>query len=221
MAARPEGCIQLTGLTVKSLYQKIYDSDVGHSFLTSPTAILAAVIAFICIFCALFAPWVAPHNPFDLATLELSNARLPPAWSAGGNLSFPLGTDDQGRDILSALIFGARISLVVGLASVFLSVVFGVALGLLAGFMGGWVDSLLMRLCDIMLSFPAILIALLLAGVCRALRRSRQASRNKHAVCAVRKHIPHACCISGHTFKRSACQPLLAVFSQSVQRASS
>ena len=149
---------------MKSLYQKIYDSDVGHSFLTSPTAILAAVIAFVCIFCALFAPWVAPHNPFNLASLELANARLPPAWSAGGNLSFPLGTDDQGRDILSALIFGARISLIVGLASVFLSVIFGVSLGLLAGFLGGWVDSLLMRMCDIMLSFPAILIALLIAG---------------------------------------------------------
>ena len=168
-AARPDERIHLTGLTVKSLYQKIYDSDVGHSFLTSPTAILAAVIAFVCIFCALFAPWVAPHNPFNLASLELANARLPPAWSAGGNLSFPLGTDDQGRDILSALIFGARISLIVGLASVFLSVIFGVSLGLLAGFLGGWVDSLLMRMCDIMLSFPAILIALLIAGVGRAL----------------------------------------------------
>ena len=112
---------------------------------------------------------MAPHNPFNLASLELANARLPPAWSAGGNLSFPLGTDDQGRDILSALIFGARISLIVGLASVFLSVIFGVSLGLLAGFLGGWVDSLLMRMCDIMLSFPAILIALLIAGVGRAL----------------------------------------------------
>jgi peptide/nickel transport system permease protein len=129
----------------------------------------AALLAFICVFCAAFAPWVAPHNPFDLATLELGNARLPPAWQAGGNPSFFLGTDDQGRDILSALMYGTRISLAVGLASVILSVLVGVALGLLAGFLGGWLDAFLMRLCDVMLSFPAILVALLIAGVGRAM----------------------------------------------------
>ncbi|RYF01205.1 MAG: ABC transporter permease [Comamonadaceae bacterium] len=147
-----------------------YDSDVGHSFRTSPMAIGAAVIALICVFCSVFAGWVAPHNPFDLTTLELSDARLPPAWSAadGGIWKYPLGTDDQGRDILSAVIYGARISLIVGFASVILSVVVGVGLGLLAGFRGGWVDGVLMRLCDVMLSFPAILVALLIAGVGRA-----------------------------------------------------
>ncbi|MDP1686143.1 ABC transporter permease [Hydrogenophaga sp.] len=152
-----------------SLLHRWFDSDVAHSFRTSPTAIVAAVIAFICIFCAVFAPWVAPHNPFDLATLELSNARLPPAWSPEGSRNFLLGTDDQGRDILSALMYGARISLAVGFASVVLSVVIGVSFGLAAGFLGGWVDSVLMRLCDVMLSFPAILVALLIAGVGRAL----------------------------------------------------
>ena len=152
-----------------SFLHRWFDSDVGHSFLTSPTAIVAAVIAFVCVFCAVFAPWVAPHNPFDLATLELSNARLPPAWSPDGSSNFLLGTDDQGRDILSALMYGARISLAVGFASVVLSVVIGVSLGLAAGFLGGWVDSVLMRLCDVMLSFPAILVALLIAGVGRAL----------------------------------------------------
>ena len=146
-----------------------FDSDLGYSFRTSPTAVLAAAIALVCVVCAVFAPWVAPHNPFDLASLDLMNARLPPMWSEGGNPSFPLGTDDQGRDILSALMYGARISLAVGLASVVLSVVLGVALGLLAGFLGGWVDSLLMRVCDVMLSFPAILVALLIAGVGRVL----------------------------------------------------
>ena len=130
---------------------------------------VAALIAFACVFCAAFAPWVAPHNPFDLATLELSNARLPPAWMEGGNPAFLLGTEDQGRDILSALMYGTRISLAVGLASVILSVLVGVALGLLAGFLGGWLDAFLMRLCDVMLSFPAILVALLIAGVGRAL----------------------------------------------------
>ena len=145
------------------------DSDIGHSFLSSPTAWVAALVAGLCLFCAVFAPWVAPHNPFDLATLELANARLPPVWEAMGHPDFLLGTDDQGRDILSALMYGARISLAVGLASVGLSVLVGVTLGLLAGFVGGWVDAFLMRLCDVMLSFPAILVALLIAGVGRAL----------------------------------------------------
>ena len=146
-----------------------YHGDVGHSFRSSPVAMAAALLALVCVFCAVFAPWVSPHNPFDLATLELSNARLPPAWQEGGSPEFWLGTDDQGRDILSALMYGTRISLAVGLASVLLSVVVGVGLGLLAGFLGGWVDALLMRLCDVMLSFPAILVALLIAGVGRAL----------------------------------------------------
>ena len=145
------------------------DSDVGHSFRSSPTAMLAALVAAVCLLCAAFAPWIAPHNPFDLATLELSNARLPPAWMEGGRPEFLLGTEDQGRDILSALMFGARISLAVGVTSVALSVVIGVLLGVMAGFLGGWIDALLMRLCDVMLSFPPILIALLIAGVGRTL----------------------------------------------------
>jgi peptide/nickel transport system permease protein len=146
-----------------------FDSDVGYSFRTSPMAIVAGAIAFVCVFCAVFAGWVAPHNPFDLTTLVLSDARLPPAWQGGGSAKYLLGTDDQGRDILSALIYGARISLVVGVVSVLLSMVIGVSLGLLAGFRGGWIDGFLMRLCDVMLSFPAILVALLIAGVGRAL----------------------------------------------------
>ena len=130
---------------------------------------VAALIAFACIFSSVFAGWVSPTDPFDLAKLELSDARLPPAWLEGGSGKYLLGTDDQGRDILSALIYGARISLVVGVASVILSVLVGVSLGLLAGFRGGWIDTLLMRLCDVMLSFPPILVALLISGVGRAL----------------------------------------------------
>jgi peptide/nickel transport system permease protein len=145
------------------------DSDVGYSFRSSPVAMLAAVIAFVCVFCAVFANWVSPHDPFNLAVLELGDARLPPAWSAEGTTKYLLGTDDQGRDILSALMYGARISLVVGLVSVLLSMIVGVVLGLAAGFFGGWLDAFLMRLCDVMLSFPPILIALLIAGIGRAL----------------------------------------------------
>jgi peptide/nickel transport system permease protein len=132
-------------------------------------AIVAAVMALLCVFCAVFAPWVSPHNPFDLATLNLSDARLPPAWMAEGSSRYLLGTDDQGRDILSALFYGARISLLVGLASVILSMIVGVGLGLLSGFAGGKVDAFIMRVCDVMLSFPSILIALLIDGVGRAM----------------------------------------------------
>ncbi len=152
------------------------DSDVWHSFKTSPMAILAAVIATLCVFCSVFAPWVAPHNPFDLASLNLSDARLPPAWMEEGSRKFLLGTDDQGRDILSALFYGARLSLAVGLASVLLSVLVGVGLGLLSGFVGGKTDAFIMRVCDVMLSFPSILIALLINGVGRALFPNAQDS---------------------------------------------
>ena len=148
---------------------RFLDGDVWHSFKQSPTAMVAAVIALVCVVCAVFAPWLAPHNPLDLASLQLMDARLPPAWVADGQTTYPLGTDDQGRDILSALMYGARISLLVGLASVLLSVVLGVGLGLLAGFVGGRVDSFIMRVCDVMLSFPAILVALLIDGVGRAM----------------------------------------------------
>ncbi|WP_372825335.1 ABC transporter permease [Polaromonas sp.] len=161
---------------MKTALSRLWDGDIGYSFRTSPVAMAAAAVALICIFCSVFAGFVAPHNPFDLTTLELSDARLPPAWSEGGSTKYLLGTDDQGRDILSALMYGARVSLAVGFASVLLSVVFGVGLGLLAGFYGGWIDSALMRLCDVMLSFPAILVALLIAGVGRALFPNAQDS---------------------------------------------
>ena len=148
---------------------RFLDGDVWHSFRSSPMAIVAAVIAALCVFTSVFAPWVSPHNPFDLATLDLSDARLPPAWMEEGSRRYLLGTDDQGRDILSALFYGARISLLVGVASVMLSMIVGVGLGLLSGFAGGKVDAFIMRVCDVMLSFPSILIALLIDGVGRAM----------------------------------------------------
>jgi peptide/nickel transport system permease protein len=148
--------------------RRFLDGDVWHSFKQSPVAMLAALVAFTCVFCALFADVVAPHNPFDLASLELADSRLPPAWMEEGRAKYLLGTDDQGRDILSALMYGARISLLVGIASVIVSMVVGVSLGLLSGFVGGRTDALIMRVCDVMLSFPSILIALLIDGVGRA-----------------------------------------------------
>jgi len=165
MASTPSAPLAPTA----SALARFLDGDVWHSFKQSPTAMVAAVIALVCVVAAVFAPWLAPHNPQDLASLQLMDARLPPAWVADGQARYPLGTDDQGRDILSALMYGARISLLVGLASVALSMVLGVGLGLLAGFVGGRIDSFIMRVCDVMLSFPAILVALLIDGVGRAM----------------------------------------------------
>lgn len=148
---------------------RFLDGDVWHSFKQSPLAMASAAVAFVCVFCAAFAGWVAPHNPTDLATLELADALLPPAWLPEGRRSYLLGTDAQGRDILSALMYGTRISLMVGVASVLVSLLVGVSLGLIAGFVGGKTDAFIMRVCDVMLSFPAILVALLVDGVGRAL----------------------------------------------------
>ena len=148
---------------------RFFAGDVWYSFTRSPVAIVSTVLVLICVVSAVFAPWLAPHNPFDLASLNLSDARLPPAWLPDGQARYLLGTDDQGRDILSTLMYGARISLFVALAAVLLSVVVGVGLGLLSGFVGGRLDAFIMRVCDVMLSFPAILVALLIDGVGRAM----------------------------------------------------
>ena len=150
-------------------FRRFFGGDVWHSFTHSPVAIVAAIILFVCIFCAMGANLVAPHDTQDLAKLELGDSRLPPAWTGEGKPTYLLGTDDQGRDILSALMFGTRISLVVGIASVFVSMLIGVSLGLLAGFVGGRADAFIMRVCDVMLSFPSLLVALLIDGVGRAL----------------------------------------------------
>ncbi|UCE31534.1 MAG: ABC transporter permease [Burkholderiales bacterium] len=150
-------------------FTRLIESDLFYSFRNSPVAIGASLVALLLIGGAAFAPWVAPHNPFDLASLDLMNSFIPPIWSEGGNPSFLLGTDDQGRDVLSTILYGSRISLLVGLASVLLAMLLGVALGLLSGYAGGRLDAFIMRVADIQLSFPAILIALLIDGVARAL----------------------------------------------------
>ena len=147
---------------------RFLDGDVFHSFRNSPVAIVAAVVAGILILGAVLAPWISPHNPFDLKTLDLNNSLIPPAWVEQGNPAYPLGTDDQGRDVLSTILYGSRISLLVGVASVVLAMGLGIGLGLLSGYLGGRLDAFIMRVADVQLSFPAILIALLINGVARA-----------------------------------------------------
>ncbi|MEM0936801.1 MAG: ABC transporter permease [Pseudomonadota bacterium] len=136
-------------------------------FVASPKAMVSAAIALFLILSAAFAPWIAPHDPFALGTFNLMDSELPPVWAEGGDPRFLLGTDTQGRDVLSAILYGMRVSLIVGFAAVAISAGIGTLLGLLAGFRGGWLDAVLMRFADVILSFPTILIALLVSGIAR------------------------------------------------------
>ncbi|MEQ8498237.1 MAG: ABC transporter permease [Sneathiellaceae bacterium] len=145
------------------------DSDMLHAFLASPVSMVAAAVTLLFLVGAALAPWIAPHDPYDLASLQLLDSLTPPVWSEGGDPRFLLGTDDQGRDVLSAILHGARISLAVGFASVAFAAVLGISLGLLSGYVGGTLDTVIMRIADVQLTFPAILIALLIDGVVHGL----------------------------------------------------
>ena len=149
--------------------RRLLANDLVWSFLRSPTTIVAAIVTLVLFMSALLAPLIAPHTPFDPASISIMDSLYPPAWEPDGHASYPLGTDDQGRDILSTILYGMRISLAVGFASVILAMVIGVTLGLIAGYSGGVIDSLIMRAADVQLSFPAILTALLIDGVARAI----------------------------------------------------
>ena len=153
----------------KTAIGRFFDSDLWWSFSHSPLVIIAAIVTVVMIFSAVFAPLVAPYNPFDLAQLDLMDSLKPPAWLEGGDPRYVFGTDDQGRDIFSTILYGARISLLVGFLSVILAMLIGVTVGLIAGYTGGLTDTILMRIADVQLTFPAILIALLVDGVMRGL----------------------------------------------------
>ncbi|MBM3601886.1 MAG: ABC transporter permease [Alphaproteobacteria bacterium] len=155
------------GRTV-DLIRRFLDSDVFHSFKRSPVVMVAFCVAMIFFAGAFFSPWLAPHNTFDASTLNLMDAFRPPAWKAEGMKEYLLGTDDQGRDVLSTIMFGMRVSLIVGFCSVLLAVAIGVTLGLISGYLGGAIDSFIMRVADVQLSFPAILVALLIDGFARS-----------------------------------------------------
>ena len=154
---------------------KILDSDIFYSFKKSPLTVAAAVMTLLIILSAIFAPYISPQNPFDMGSLDLMDAHTPPAWSEEGDPRFVLGTDDQGRDMFSTILFGSRISLLVGFFAVILSMIIGVTLGLISGYYGGFMDALIMRIAEIQITFPAILLALLLAGVLRTVLDIKEA----------------------------------------------
>ena len=151
-----------------SRWQRFVDNDVLWSFIHNPGAMIAATIAVSLIIAAFAAPWIAPYNPFDPAQISLWDGKLPPAWTDGGNPHYLLGTDNQGRDMLSTILYGGRLSIVVGMASVFLGMLLGVSLGVISGYAGGSLDSVIMRIADVQLTIPGILLAILINGIGRA-----------------------------------------------------
>lgn len=145
---------------------RLWQSDGFWLFRRSPAAILAAIVAVLVIGGALLAPWIAQSDPYDLASFSLMDGLLPPVWQ-GGDPRFLLGTDDQGRDMVSSILYGARLSLIIGLCAMFIATVLGVGLGLAAGYFGGRFDAIVMRIADVQLALPAILTALLIDGISR------------------------------------------------------
>ncbi len=152
-------------------FRRLLASDLWYSFRRSKVTVVAAVVTAVLVVGAIGAPWLAPHDPYDLSSLNLMDSLLPPVWLEGGDWRYVLGTDNQGRDILSTIMYGTRLSLIVGLCSVLLAMVVGILLGLVSGYLGGLVDSIVMRIADVQLTFPAILVALLIDGVIKATAR--------------------------------------------------
>ena len=148
--------------------KKIYDTDIGYSFFNSKIAIISSTIFFIIFLCSFLAELVAPYDPFDPMNISLMDAFIPPIWSEGGNASFFLGTDQQGRDMFSTMIYGSRISLIVGFSSIIFAMFLGVSLGVTAGYIGGRYETIVMRFTDVQLTIPSILMALLVDGIVRA-----------------------------------------------------
>jgi peptide/nickel transport system permease protein len=149
----------------QSLRARIADNDIFIDFRRNRLVMFATALLVVILGASLLAPWIAPTDPFDPLSLDIMNSNLPPVWQAEGQWPFLLGTDDQGRDMLSAVLYGLRVSIIISALGVFLAAAIGICLGVLAGYFGGFLDAFIMRVADIQLTFPAILIALLIDGL--------------------------------------------------------
>jgi peptide/nickel transport system permease protein len=152
-----------------SRLKAIVDSDLVYSFLHSKVTIAAAIVTLVIVLAAIFAPYIAPKNPYDLTQISILNSNNPPIWMQGGEAPYVLGTDDQGRDVFSTILYGSRQSIAIGLMATLFAGMLGISLGLIAGYAGGTIDAFIMRAADIQSTFPAILIAMLIDGTSRAL----------------------------------------------------
>jgi peptide/nickel transport system permease protein len=166
-------------------FKRTLDSDIIYSFRRSRMTVVAAAVTVLFFLLALFASQLSVQNPFDPAQLQLMNSRISPLWTADGQSPFLLGTDEQGRDVFSAILYGLRISLAVGVLGVIFAGTLGITLGLIAGYVGGAVDGLIMRIADVQLTFPAILIALLVNGVAKSVFGNRLDAMSTLAVLVV------------------------------------
>jgi len=153
----------------KSWRRLAIENELVYLFLNNRIAQIATLVAVLCVGGAAFAPLIAPTNPYDIAALDIMDSLVPPVWSDDSDSRFLIGTDDQGRDLLSAILYGTRLSLMVGLLSIGFASVLGVTLGLMAGYLGGRFDAIVMRIADVQLSLPAILTALLIDGIARGI----------------------------------------------------
>jgi len=152
---------------ISQVVNKIINNDIGYSFVKSKIAVISTIVFLIILICSTFAELIAPYNPFDPVNVSLLDAFTPPVWIDGGSINFLLGTDQQGRDMLSTIIYGSRISLIVGFASILFAMFLGTFLGVTSGFFGGRYEIIVMRFTDVQLTIPSILMALLVDGIAR------------------------------------------------------
>lgn len=151
-----------------SKMQTFKDSYLWYSFKKDKVAIISFTVVALLVLFAVFAPLLAPYNPYDPANVDIMNSELPPVWMDGGESGYLLGTDDQGRDLLSTMIYGMRISLLIGMGAVLLQSVMGIAIGLVSGYFGGKIDSFFMRMADVQLSFSYLMVAIFFTAILQA-----------------------------------------------------
>ena len=151
-----------------SRWARIRQSDLVYYFLKDKVAMVCMAVFLGYVALALLSPWIAPHDPYDQASYDIMDAELPPSWLDGGDERFLLGTDNQGRDILSTMLYGSRVSLTIGLFAVGLQLVLGIVIGLFAGYAGGRIDTLLMRFADVQLSFSTMMVAIIVSAIFQA-----------------------------------------------------
>jgi peptide/nickel transport system permease protein len=169
----------------RSRWARMRDSDVFYSFTRDKIVMFSALVTVLMLLAAIFSPLIAPHNPYDLKSLSLLDSNLPPSWEKDGDSKFLLGTDDQGRDILSTILYGTRASIAISICAVLLAITLGVSLGLVAGYRGGRIDALIMRLADVQLTFPAILTALMIDGIAKVVFKGSKLGDNHFLILVV------------------------------------
>ena len=147
------------------MWKRFKDSYFFYSFRRDPVAIVSFIIFAVLIILSISAPFIAPYNPYDTSSIDIMDSELPPSWLAGGEQRFFMGTDTQGRDMLSTMLYGLRISVVIGCGAVMLQAVIGILIGLISGYTGGKVDAFLMRLADVQLSFSTLMVAIFISAI--------------------------------------------------------